>query len=122
MGGKFHPNHAHDIFTLLAEAASHRDRRAAGDTDTTNYRPPPDNERLTAIADFMVIKEVQVGFHLTVCVHAYEIMLFQVPSQDDMETCGLHVILNACAAMDIGPLNDLVCRHGPYLIVSDRIR
>lgn len=43
-------------------------------------------------------------------------MLFQVPLQKDSETCGLRVILNAWAAMDIGPLNDLVCIHDSYLM------
>jgi len=34
--GKFHPPNVQDIFALLAEAASHCDCCAAGNTDTTH--------------------------------------------------------------------------------------
>jgi len=68
MGGTFNPDNAQDIFVLLAEAASHQDRRASGKTCTPSHRPPPDEERLKAIVKQVRVKEVKVGFYSTVYI------------------------------------------------------
>ena len=69
--GKFDPSNAQDIFALLTEAASHRDHRAAGNTDTTSHRALPDKDRLAAIMEVIRVTEVQVSVHLTLCVEGY---------------------------------------------------
>jgi len=66
MQGKFRHQHAQDILALLAEAASHHDRCAAGNTNNISYRPPPNDDRLAAIAKAIVVREVPVRFPLTI--------------------------------------------------------
>lgn len=64
----------------------------------------------------IAVREVPVGGHVVLI--RMPAQLIQVPLQDDSETCGLRVILNAWAAMRIGPLNDLVWRHDVYLMAA----